>query len=204
MSPSTSPPLPPKLLQEIPIFERFFNQFGLKRTDGAVYGLLVLSNSTLSSEDIKEALGLSQSAVSQSLKALDQFGAIETHDARDIREARRKDRRCKFHSAREDSLKVVATVFRKREQQAIEEFKYMAKRVLAYDLTTKKTETPRIRRMTSSLSTCEVAEAVIDFLIELSQSRLPQEYPAIAKRLSKILQLLAHGMGSMREGEGNK
>ena len=57
----------PEIQKELPHFEMFFNRIGFKRIDGSVFGLLVLSKKALTSEEIEEALGLSQSAVSLSL-----------------------------------------------------------------------------------------------------------------------------------------
>ena len=111
----------PELLEEIPAFEEFLKRMGLKRIEGAVYGLLTLSNRPLSSEEIEQTLNLSQSAVSMALKTLTYYGAIES--MRDTRE-----KKGQIHQAKTDSVSIVSTVFKKREQEAIEEFKNMAMR----------------------------------------------------------------------------
>ena len=61
---------PNELLHELKYFEDFLKKIGFKRIEGSVYGYLALSENSLSSEDIQEGLGLSQSAVSNSLKTL--------------------------------------------------------------------------------------------------------------------------------------
>ena len=102
-------------LQEIPAFETFLYKVGFKRNEGAIFGLLVLSDRPLASEQIEEVLGLSQSAVSLALKKLSHYGAVETF------ENRVSEKRVKLHTVKEDSLSIVASLFRKREQETIED-----------------------------------------------------------------------------------
>jgi len=64
------------LLTEISCFESFLNNIGFKRIDGAIYGLLVLSETPLTSDEIEKTLSLSQSAISLSLKTLTHFGEM--------------------------------------------------------------------------------------------------------------------------------
>ena len=188
-----------KLLKEIPIFENFFNQFGLKRVDGSVYGLLVLSESPLNASQIEKTLKLSQSAVCQSLKVLKHYGAVESHHVK------KKERRCQMHTAREDSLKIVATIFKKRDQQMIEDFQQMACHVLRYGRELGKSpDSPRMRRMNSIVATSKVANTMINFIIKLSQSPLPGEYSAITQRFSKLLNLITQGLGPLSTFAGLK
>ena len=102
-----TPIIEKELLAQITSFEQFFNKIGFKRIEGSIYGLLVLSETPLSSEDIESTLGISQSAISNALKHLAFFGAIESIECR--------IRRCKLHSPKDDCLDVVASVFRKRQ-----------------------------------------------------------------------------------------
>lgn len=175
----------PEILEELPHFEIFFNRMGFKRIDGSVFGLLVLAEKPLTSEEIEEALKLSQSAVSLSLKTLAHFGAIETKDHRFNSKAR-------VHSAREDSLSIVASVFRKREEEYIVDFKNMALRVL--EKSNDAQNLARKKRMLSIISTCEIAESVMNFVITIAQNKSREShehYEAIIKRLPKALDLLA-------------
>lgn len=195
-----------ELLKELPHFEMFFNRIGFKRIDGSVFGLLVLAKKPLTSEDIEEALNLSQSAVSLSLKTLAHFGAIETRDARDARET--TDSKAKVHTAKEDSLQIVASVFRKREEEYIQDFKNMAQRVL--DRSQGDNNLARRRRMQSIISTCEIAESVMNFVITIahnkSQSKFKEghenvvaQYDAMVKRLPKALDLIATTTGPLAD-----
>lgn len=173
--------LAPELKEELVHFETFLQRIGFKRIEGAVWGLLVLADRPLTSEEIEKELGLSQSAVSQALKKLVHFGAVEIRENRETR--------AKTHVAKEDSLSIVATVFRKREEEAVLEFKQMAERALKK---TKHHATPlREKRLESIIQTCDMALAVMDFVMTLVVRGLEQQYPAIVKRLPKALELVS-------------
>lgn len=178
----------PELMKELPSFEVFFDRIGFKRIDGSVFGLLVLAKKPLTSEEIEQTLGLSQSAVSLSLKTLSHFGAIETTGDRD-----NPGTKAKLHSAKEDSIAIVASVFRKREEEVITDFKRMAIRVL--ERSEGSEHTSRKRRMQSIITTCEIAESVMNFVITLahnkSRSEYESQYEAMVKRLPKALDLLS-------------
>jgi DNA-binding transcriptional regulator GbsR (MarR family) len=176
------------LLKEIPHFESFLNNIGFKRIDGAIYGLLVLSEDPLTSEEIENNLSLSQSAISLSLKTLAHFGAIST--------SYNRERRANTHSAKPDSLEIVSTVFKKREQEKIQEFRQMSLRAL------KKTNSSSIegdkslvhQRLESIISTCEIAESVINFIMALSNLNMPHKVHMVTKRLPKVLDLLTNSV----------
>ena len=82
-----------------------------------MFGLLVLSQIALTSEDIEKSLGLSQSATSISLKKLHHFGAIETRDSR--------EKRVKLHEAKEDCLEIVTTLFKKENRKTLGDLKHL-------------------------------------------------------------------------------
>lgn len=186
----------PEILKELPSFEIFFSRIGFKRIDGIVFGLLVLAKKPLTSEEIEETLNLSQSAVSLSLKTLSHFGAIETTGDRDNR-----DTKARLHSAKEDSLAIVASVFRKREEEVVADFKRMAQRVLAHSESVE--HVSRKRRMQSIITTCEIAESVMNFVITIAHNRTRSEYDAqyesMVKRLPKALDLLTQTAGPLAD-----
>ena len=165
-------------------FEDFFNSIGFKRVDGAVFGLLVLSQTALTSEDIENSLGLSQSATSVSLKKLYHFGAIETRDSR--------EKRVKLHEAKEDCLEIVATLFKKREQENVRQFKTFAESLLSknpeFAISPKD---PRYKKIKSIILTCDIAESVIKFIINLSNLQIPKDYPSIVKKLPFALDIIS-------------
>lgn len=196
MSTSATDIIEANLLKELPHFEMFFNRIGFKRIDGSVFGLLVLGSKPLTSEEIEEALNLSQSAVSLSLKTLTHFGAIETRDTR--------EGKAKVHQAREDALQIVASVFRKREEEYIQDFKNMAQRVLEHSQG--ESSLARRRRMQSIINTCEIAESVMNFVITLAHNKSREghehyaaQYDAMVKRLPKALDLIATTTGPLAD-----
>jgi DNA-binding transcriptional regulator GbsR (MarR family) len=166
----------PELLNEIPAFEEFLKRMGLKRIEGAVYGLLTLSSRPLSSEEIEQTLNLSQSAVSMALKTLTYYGAVET--------MREREKKGQVHQAKEDSISIVATVFKKREQEAIEEFKNMAQR--SQNLIKNKDD-QRYRRLSSIVTTCEMAEVVMNFVIKVASKNITDQHRDIVAKLPKML-----------------
>lgn len=186
----------PELMQEIVVFENFLHKIGFKRLDGAVFGLLVLSSRPLTSEEIEKALGLSQSAVSLSLKNLIHFGAVETRDSRQSR--------AKLHRARENALEIVASVFRKREQDMILELKHMTQRSLKKVGTT---QGSRARRLQSMQATCELAEAVIQFVYTLSKLERFEQVRPIVTQFPRTLDMLiktTSPLASMAQSLGGK
>lgn len=186
----------PEILKELPSFENFFSRIGFKRIDGSVFGLLVLAKKPLTSEEIEQILNLSQSAVSLSLKTLAHFGAIETTGDRDNPGAK-----AKLHSAKEDSLAIVASVFRKREEEIIGDFKNMAQRVL--ELSDHPESSGRRKRMQSIITTCEVAESVMNFVITIahnkSRSEYEAQYEALVKKLPRALDMLSNGAAPLAD-----
>lgn len=188
-------------LKEIHVFETFLNRMGFKRIDGAIYGLLLLSERPLTSEEIGNVLNLSQSAVSQSLKTLSLYGAIQTSDSPE-------NKRIKLHSAKEDSLSIVSTIFRKREGQYIEEFKLSVLRLARIA----KGQGPdlRIKKLNSIILTCQTAEAVMNFVMSLTRLQMPEYYEQVLKKLPITLNSLAksaesiYEFGSFRDDIGNR
>ncbi len=169
-------------LKYIPIFENFLKKIGFKRVDGAIFGLLVLSERPLTSPEIEKALNLSQSATSTSLKTLSHYGAIETIESRESR--------VQIHSARLDMLSIVSAIFSKRDQEDILNLKKTAKKILEDNNVGAKSQ----KRLESIILTCEIAESVMNFVMGLSQKQIPDSYPQIIKRLPKALDLLTQSV----------
>ncbi len=179
----------PTLFEEIPIFENFLVKIGFKRIDGAVYGLLVISPRPLTSEEIEQFLKISQSAVSNSLKTLAHYGAIQT--------TYNRDKRANVHGAKEDSLEIAASIFKKREQETINEFKSMAIRLKGHlDNQPNTDEGHRniLRRVDSILTTCSIAESVMNFVIYMGQNEVGIRVDYIAKRLPKVFATLTNSV----------
>jgi DNA-binding transcriptional regulator GbsR (MarR family) len=146
------------LLEEIPSFENFFEAAGFKRIYGSIYGVLVLAPHPLSSDEIEEALGISQSAVSQTVKVLLHFGVLELEAGPVPRQ--------KLYKAKENSLNIVSSIIRKREQQHIENFRRMSER-LGEKLQKHNINDERLKRVESIEATCSIANALIEFIVHL-------------------------------------
>ena len=178
-----------QLFDEIPVFENFLARIGFKRIDGSVYGLLVLAPRPLTSEEIEQELKISQSAVSNSLKTLVHYGAIQTTYDR--------EKRANVHKAKVDSLEIAATVFKKREQEVINDFKSMAIRVKSHLESGPQSSNGQkliLNRINSILATCSIAESVMSFVISLGQMEVSSKIEIIANKLPKILSTLTQSV----------
>ena len=177
------------LFEHIANFERFLRVVGFKRIEARIYGLLVLSPAPLTSSAICKSLDLSQGAVSQGVNQLVQWGAVESRYE--------KEKGAQVHQAIEDTLKTLSTVFQKREQSAIGEFKDMARRCIEQcGLAGDSSRSARIRRLESIVTTCEGAEAIIGFTNALARTGNQRSYARIFRTLPKTLNLLLTGSAS--------
>ena len=171
---------------EILEFEKSLQVFGFKRTEASIYGYLVVCESPKTADEICTALSLSQGAVSQGLKRLSQWGGVESqYDS---------TKRAHIHSAVEDSMKIVAKIFKRREQDAILNMKNVARSAL--ERYTKEGDGPlhpRVIRLKSIILTCETAEAVIKFILSLSDISDHKKASTIVKALPKAFELLVFG-----------
>jgi DNA-binding transcriptional regulator GbsR (MarR family) len=183
-----------ELKEELPYFEAFFSKIGFKRIDGAIYGLLVLSPEFLTSEEIEKELKLSQSAISLSLKTLSTYGIISERET--------IKGRSKAHGPKVDSLNIAASIFRKREQENIEQFKFMAYRVqkkLAKNIEGPWHLSKRVQRFESIVSTCEIAEAVMDMVIDISKMSHLEAYKGIQRNLPKVMKGLSKNLENISQ-----
>lgn len=177
------------LRTELVGFEEFLKQIGFKRIHGTIYGLLVMADRPLSSAQIEEELGLSQSAVSQTLKKLTDFKAVTSvHD---------REQNCLVHSAADHTLDIVASVFRKREAHTVRNYKLTAQRLKKIlDKQGKSENTKQVKRLQSIIMTCELGEAMIDFIVTLSDMQLSDKVKKISDRLPQVFKVLTTGVGS--------
>jgi DNA-binding transcriptional regulator GbsR (MarR family) len=157
-----------ELVQKLPHFESFFNRVGFKRIDGAIFGLLCFSKGPLTSDQIENKLGLSQSAVSQSLKTLAQYSMIESRDHKELK-------RLKLHYAKGDALKIVSSVIRKREIEYLKEFEVMTGEALNIVK-----DDERKQRLTTILATSTFARSLCEVIINVSEE-FKNPYPIIEK-----------------------
>lgn len=169
------------LLAELPTFELFFKTFGFKRIHGRVWGLLVLTEASLSSKEITELLGISQGTCSTTLSELTEWGAIRSEFD--------SARRCHLHSPVGNALSIVATVFRRREQVAFQQFKLATARSL--ELVTERygPKDRRVATLRSIISTCEIGEALMQLVFSAVGSALGDPQSILSRAIHTALKV---------------
>jgi len=145
------------LAEQLTHFELFFKTFGFKRVQGRIWGLLVLAGQPLSSKEVSECLGLSQGATSTALSALTDWGAISSEFS--------SSRRCHLHTPVSNTLSIAATVIRRREQVVFGRFKQASAHTLAYVTERYGERDPRVLTLRSIISSCEIAEAMMQLVV---------------------------------------
>ena len=164
------------LMAELPTFELFFKTFGFKRVHGRVWGFLVLAGQPLSSKEIVEHLSLSQGATSTCLNELTEWGAISSEFD--------SSRRCNLHSAEGNTLSIVATVFRRREQVVFSKFKASALKTLAFVRERYGDKDSRVLVLRSIISTCEIAEAMMTLIFSSVERALGDSESILTKAVN--------------------
>jgi DNA-binding transcriptional regulator GbsR (MarR family) len=146
-----------------------------------VWGLLVLAGQPLSSREISRELGLSQGATSTSINDLSEWGAIQsefdTH------------RRCHLHSPVGNTLSIVATVFRRREQVVFGKFKQASQQTLAYIRSRYGEKDPRVLSLRSIISSLEIAEAVMQLVFSSVERALGDSESILARAVATALKI---------------
>ncbi len=171
-------PMDERLREHLPTFERFFESIGFKPRLGRLWGFMVLSGRPLSSADIAHELNMSIGSTSESLTELREWGAITSEFS--------PQHRCHLHSAVSDTMSIVVTVLRRREQVAIARFKDSAANALGHVQQSYGKDDPRVAPLQSIVSTSEIAEAAIQFFVAAS-SGLPTEGNTRLNRLIRRL-----------------
>jgi hypothetical protein len=169
------------LAGQLPTFELFFKTFGFRRVLGRIWGLLVLSGQPLSSKEISEALHLSQGATSTALSELTEWGAVQSEFDH--------ERRCHLHSAVSNTLSIVATVLRRREQVVFGQFKQAAERTLQYVSDRYGEKDPRVFTLRSIISTCEIAEGVMGLVFGSVASALDDPESLLSKAVQAAFRI---------------
>ncbi|HVS20146.1 MAG TPA: hypothetical protein VMT18_16195 [Planctomycetota bacterium] len=182
------------LAAQLPVCEQFFKTFGFKRVHGRIWGLLVLSGQPLSAREISTTLALSQGATSTAVNELVEWGAITSEFD--------SSRRCHLHSPVSNTLSIVATVMRRREQVAFQQFHASASRTLVYVQDRYGDKDPRVLTLRSIISTCEIAESVVNLVVSSVANALEDSESLLHKAMSTALKvgmvlpsklLLSHG-----------
>ena len=175
------PVLEEQLAAQLPTFEQFFKTFGFKRVHGRIWGLLVLHGHSLSAREISGALELSQGATSTALNELIEWGAITSEFD--------SSRRCHLHSPVSNTLSIVATVMRRREQVAFQQFRVAALRTLTYVQERYGERDPRVFTLRSIISTCEIAESVVTLVVSSVANALEDSESLLHKAMHTALKV---------------
>jgi len=185
-TPSTTPTpafagLEPKLAEQLPTFELFFKTFGFKRLHGRIWGLLVLADRSLSSKEIASALEISQGSTSTTLNELAEWGAV-----RCIFDS---SRRCHLHEPVGNTMSIVATVFRRREQVVMGKLRQTTNATLVYVRERYGDRDPRVLTLRSILSSCEIAEAVMQLVFTSVERALGDSQSLLSKAVQTALKV---------------
>ena len=175
------PGLDPELLDGLPAFELFFKTFGFKRVHGRVWGLFVLSEQPLSNKEVGQALGISTGLTSTTINELVEWGAL--------RSLFDPERRCHLHAAVGNTMSIVATILRRREQVAMAHFKRSANQTLSYIKTKYGAADPRVLTLRSIIGSCEIAEAVMQLVMTSVERALGDSQSLLSKALTTALKL---------------
>jgi len=174
-----------ELARELPTFELFFKTFGFKRVHGRVWGLLVLAGQPLSSREIGTSLALSQGATSTTLNELTEWGAVRSEfDGQ---------RRCHLHAPVGNTLSIVATVFRRREQVVMGKLRRTTETTLAY---VKRRYGPKDRRvltLRSILASLDIAESVMQLVFSSVERALGDSESILSRAVHAALRVGLRG-----------
>lgn len=197
-STEVSPPPPwagldEALAAQLPSFEQFFKTFGFKRIHGRIWGLLVLAGQPLSMREISDYLKMSQGATSTALNELSEWGTI-TSEFDSLR-------RCQLHGPVSNTLSIVATVLRRREQVVFQQFKLSATRTLAYVSDRFGEKDPRVFTLRSIISTCEIAESVMQLVVGAVASALDDSESILSKAIHTALRIGVVGPSKLLLGK---
>ena len=173
--------LEPELATQLPSFEQFFKTFGFKRLHGRIWGLLVLAGQPLSMREISDYLELSQGATSTALTELTEWGTISSEFD--------SARRCHLHAPVSNTLSIVATVLRRREQVVFQQFKLSATRTLVFVSERYGERDPRVFTLRSIISTCEIAESVMQLVVGAVANALDDSESILSKAINTALRI---------------
>ncbi len=188
--------LDPELREQLSTFETFFKTFGFKRVQGRVFGLLVLAGQPLSSKEVMAELGISQGAASTTLNELQEWGAVRTTFD--------NTRRCHLHLAVGNTLSIVATVLRRREQVAFEQFRVGATRALDFVMERYGARDPRALTLRSIIATCDLADAMMNVIFSSVSSALGDPQSLLSKAVNAALKVGVGRMGKQLAGGSRK
>lgn len=170
-----------QLTAQLPTFELFFKAIGFKRVHGRVWGLLVLAGEPLSSREIGHELSISQGATSTALNELREWGALASEFD--------SNRRCHLHAPEGNTLSIIATVFRRREQVVFGRFKQSTATTLNYVRDRYGEKDPRVLTLRSIITSCEIAEAMMQLLFSTVERALGDSESLLSRAVNTALRV---------------
>lgn len=173
--------LDPELAAELSTFEAFFKTFGFKRIHGRVWGLMVLAGHPISAKEVVAELKISQGAASTTINELVEWGAVSSSFD--------TDRRCNVHEPVGNTLSIVATVLRRREQVAFEHFKVGATRMVEIIARRHGPKDARVLTLKSIIATCDLADAVMQLVFTSVSNALGDPQSLLSKAIGTALKV---------------
>ncbi|MBI5363884.1 MAG: hypothetical protein HZA53_11945 [Planctomycetes bacterium] len=170
-----------QLSEQLPTFELFFKTFGFKRLHGRIWGLLVLAGQPLSSREISQELALSQGATSTALNELTEWGAIRSDFD--------SHRRCHLHAPVGNTLSIVATVFRRREQVVFGKLRVASQTTLEYVKGRYGEKDPRVLSLRSILTSLDIADAVMQLVFSSVERALGDSESILSRAVNAALKV---------------
>lgn len=166
------------LREHLGTFETFFSAMGFKSRLGRVWGLLALTGRPMNAADIATDLDMSSGSVSEALSELRGWGAVTSEHSR--------EQNGKVHSAVSDTLKIVTTVLRRREQVAVQNFKENARSALTHVTQKYGKDDARSKTLQSIVTTSEIAESTIQFFVAAGAAVPSGEESKVARVLKRL------------------
>ena len=174
-------PLEQPLQDELPTFELFFKTFGFKRVHGRIWGLLVLSDQSLSSKEIASKLNISAGLTSQTLNELSEWGAVTSvFDSK---------RRCHLHEPVGNALSIVATVFKRREQVVFQQFRQAAQRSLDFVSERHGERDPRVLTLRSIIHTCDIGDSIMQLVFSAVDKAMTDSESVLSRAIHAALKV---------------
>lgn len=171
--------MPPLTLRFVAHFGEMGSRWGVNRTVSQIYALLFVSEAPMNADEIAEALAVSRSNVSMSLKELEAWSLV--------RLSRQPGDRREYYSTLGDVWEIFRAVAAERRRREVEPTLSMLREALLADPQTK-SDAYAQRRMREMHDLAETANNWFDELQHLSPDSLLQ-LMKLGARVQKILPL---------------
>ncbi len=168
------------------------SRWGINRTVGQVYALLLVSESPLNAEDIGEALGISRSNISISLKELEAWQLVKL--------TRKPGDRREYYSTLGSVWDIFKAVAAERRRREVEPTLTMLRQALLEPSATE-SERYALARMREMYELAELANNWFDELQRLSPESMLQ-LMSLGSKVQKLLVLKDHTVAALAGTNG--